>query len=151
MNIIVQRGVNVLFLAQILDKINLVQCNVTSVLFTFMSVVGQSGVDYRAKRSRTVHMPAESSDSLEYKEPPSHVDMSSSQIGVEGPHASSLAEENEYAFLDDVESDSSDTPSTDTDTDLDSSATEPDIDEEMALLSGVVSALPVISTFFFVI
>ncbi|KAI9108227.1 hypothetical protein K1719_020710 [Acacia pycnantha] len=99
------------------------------------SGVGQTGVDYRAKRSRAMYMPAESSDSLDYKEPPSHVDMLSSQFGGEGPHPSSLAEESESAFMDDVESDSSDTGSTDSDSDSDSSETEPDMDEEMALLS----------------
>ncbi|XP_054816094.1 uncharacterized protein LOC129315945 isoform X1 [Prosopis cineraria] len=99
------------------------------------SGVGQTGVDYRAKRSRSMYLPAESSDSLDYKEPPSHVDMSSSQFGGEGPHPSSLAEESESAFMDDVESDSSDTGSTDSDSDSDSSETEPDMDEEMALLS----------------
>ncbi|KAK4285012.1 hypothetical protein QN277_001764 [Acacia crassicarpa] len=99
------------------------------------SGVGQTGVDYRAKRSRAMYMPADSSDSLDYKEPPSHVDMLSSQFGGEGPHPSSLAEESESAFMDDVESDSSDTGSTDSDSDSDSSETEPDLDEEMALLS----------------
>lgn len=88
-----------------------------------------------------MYMRAESSDSLDYKETPSNVEMSSSQFGGEGPHPSSVAEESESAFMDDAESDSSDTGSTDTDSDSDSSETEPDMDEEMTILSGLVSAI----------
>ncbi|KAF7824958.1 uncharacterized protein G2W53_023102 [Senna tora] len=95
--------------------------------------VGQVGEDYRTKRNKCVYMPAESSDSLDYKEPPSHVEMSSSHFGGEVPHSSSLAEESESAFMDGVRSDSSDTGSTDSDSD--SSETEADLDEEMTILS----------------
>ncbi|KAI4295318.1 hypothetical protein L6164_035375 [Bauhinia variegata] len=94
---------------------------------------GQIGVAYRSKRSRCLYLPAESSDSLDFKETPTNVEMSSSQFGGECPHPGSLAEESESAFMDDAESDSSETESTDSDSD--SSETEPDMDEEMTILS----------------
>ncbi|KAJ1390867.1 hypothetical protein SESBI_37110 [Sesbania bispinosa] len=94
---------------------------------------GQMGAAFRAKRSKCVYLPAESSDSLDYKETLTNVPMSSSQPGGEYPHCSSLAEESESAFIDDVESDSSETGSTNSDSD--SSETELDKDEEMTILS----------------
>ena len=84
-----------------------------------------------------MYFPADSSDSLDYKETPTHVEMSSSHFGGECPHPGSLAEESESALMDDVDSDSSETDSTDSD--LDSSETEPEMDEEMTILSGLVS------------
>ncbi|CAL0311375.1 unnamed protein product [Lupinus luteus] len=87
----------------------------------------------RAKRSKCVYLPAESSDSLDYKEALSHVEMSSSLLGGEYPYHNSLAEQSESAFMDDVESDSSETFSNDSKTN--SSETELDKDEEMAIFS----------------
>lgn len=94
-----------------------------------------------------MYMPAESSDSLDYKETPSHVEMAPSHFGGEGPHPSSLAEQSESAFMDGVGSDSSDTGSTDSDTDSDSSETEPDMDQEMTILSGFIFAILVLFIF----
>lgn len=96
------------------------------------SGVGQ--IASRANRSRYVYFPAESSDSLDYKETLSHVEMSSPQLGGEFPYRSSLVGETGPTFMNDVESGSSETVSTDSD--LDSSETEPDMDEEMTTLPG---------------
>ena len=96
------------------------------------------GVGCRAKRSRCVYLPPQSSDSLDYKETLNHVEMSSSQHGREYSYRSSFAEEGESAFVDDVQSDSSETDSTNSESD--SSETEVDKDEEMTI-SGLVSAL----------
>lgn len=93
------------------------------------------GVGCRAKRSRCVYLPPQSSDSMDYKE--THVEMSSSQFGKEYPYRSSFAEEGESAFVDDVQSDSSETDSANSGSD--SSETEADKDEEMTI-SGLVSA-----------
>ncbi|KAG4966836.1 hypothetical protein JHK87_032487 [Glycine soja] len=89
--------------------------------------------DSRAKRSRYVHFPTESSDSLEYRETLPCVEMSPSQLRREFPYHDSLVREAEYTFMDDAESDSSETASTDSDSD--SSETEPDMDEEMTIFS----------------
>ncbi|TKY67838.1 hypothetical protein E2542_SST10734 [Spatholobus suberectus] len=61
--------------------------------------------------------------------------MSSSQLRREFPYHGSLVGGTEYTFLDDVESDSSETASTDSDSD--SSETEPDMDEEMTIFQDV--------------
>ncbi|KAL1316885.1 hypothetical protein HN51_069016 [Arachis hypogaea] len=90
---------------------------------------GQMGVGCRAKRSRCVYLPPQSSDSMDYKE--THVEMSSSQFGKEYPYRSSFAEEGESAFVDDVQSDSSETDSANSGSD--SSETEADKDEEMTI------------------
>lgn len=95
------------------------------------------GPVFRAKRSRCMYLPAESSDSLDYKETLTNFPGSSSQPAGENPYSSSLAEESESAFMDDVESDSSETESTNSDSD--SSETELDRDEETIILSGLVS------------
>ncbi|XP_061376221.1 uncharacterized protein LOC133318242 [Gastrolobium bilobum] len=95
--------------------------------------VGQMGSAFRGKRSRCVYFPAESSDSLDFKETLTNVPISTSQLGGEYPYCSSLAEESESAFMDDVESDSSETGCTNSDSD--SSETELDKDEEMTILS----------------
>ncbi|XP_012574384.1 uncharacterized protein [Cicer arietinum] len=94
---------------------------------------GQMGAAFRAKRSRCVYLPAESSDSLDYNETLTSVPISSSHLGGEYPYGSSLAEESESAFLNDVESDSSETASINSDSD--SSETELDNDEEMTIFS----------------
>lgn len=97
------------------------------------SGAGQIGVACRAKRSRYVYLPAESSDSLDYRETLTHVEMPSSQIGGEFPYRGSMDGETESASMD-VESDSSETDSIGSHSD--SSETEPDMDEEMTTLSG---------------
>ncbi|KAF1861289.1 hypothetical protein Lal_00014015 [Lupinus albus] len=95
----------------------------------------QTDVAFRAKKSRCVYLPSESSDSLDYKETLAHVDMSSSLLVGEYPYRNLLADESESAFMDDVDSDSSETVSNDSKTD--SSETELDKDEGMAIFSGV--------------
>ncbi|XP_020214692.1 uncharacterized protein At1g51745 [Cajanus cajan] len=87
----------------------------------------------RAKRSRCVYFQPESSDSLDYRETLPRAEMSSSQRRKEFPYHGSLVGETEYTFMDDVESDSSETASTDSDSD--SSETEPDLDEDMTIFS----------------
>lgn len=82
-----------------------------------------------------MYLPAESSDSLDYNETLTSVPISSSHLGGEYPYGSSLAEESESAFLNDVESDSSETASINSDSD--SSETELDNDEEMTIFSGL--------------
>ncbi|KAK7405995.1 hypothetical protein VNO78_07608 [Psophocarpus tetragonolobus] len=95
--------------------------------------LGQVGVAHRAKRSKCAYPPAESSDSLDYKETPANVAISASQLGGEFVYCSSLAEESESAFLDVVESDSFETGSANADSD--SSEIEHDKDDEMTTLS----------------
>ena len=114
----------------------MLRCNLTVALF---SGAGQIGVPCRAKRSRYVYIPAESSDSLDNKETLTHVEMSSSQFGGEFPYQGSLVGDTESAFMDDVESGSSETASTSSDSD--SSETEPDMDEEMTILSGLAPTM----------
>ncbi|KAK7264029.1 hypothetical protein RJT34_31631 [Clitoria ternatea] len=92
-----------------------------------MNGSGQIGGAYRAKRSRCVYVPAESSDSLDYNETLIHVDTPSSQLRRGFPYHGSLVRQTESAFMDDV--DSSETASPDSDSD--SSETEPDMDDEM--------------------
>lgn len=85
----------------------------------------QMGSVFRAKRSRCVYLPPESDGHLEYKEiPPSEMEMSPSQLGDSNnhPHPGSLTEENTSEFMEDSESDSSET--------------EADTDEEMTELAG---------------
>ncbi|CAL5187480.1 unnamed protein product [Lathyrus oleraceus] len=94
---------------------------------------GQTGAAFRAKRSRCVYLPAESSDSLDFNETLTHVPVSSSQLGGEYLYGSPFAEESESAFLNDVESDSSETASINSESD--SSETELDNDEEMIIYS----------------
>jgi hypothetical protein len=79
------------------------------------SRTGQIGATLRAKRSKYVYLPAESSDSLDYNETPPNVPITSSQLGWEYSYGSSFAEE--------IESDSSET--------------ELDNDEEMTIFSGL--------------
>ncbi|XP_027355060.1 uncharacterized protein At1g51745-like isoform X2 [Abrus precatorius] len=100
---------------------------------TTLHMNGQVGGACRAKRSRCMYFPVESSDSLDYKETLAHVEMSSSQLRREFPYHGSLFGETESAFMDDVGSDSSETASTESDSD--SSETEPDMDEEMTIFS----------------
>jgi hypothetical protein len=85
-----------------------------------------------------VYLPPESSDSLDYNETLAHVPISSSQLG-EYAYGSSFAEESESAFLNDVESDSSETASIKSESD--SSETELDNDEDMTIFSGLASTI----------
>ncbi|CAJ1926715.1 unnamed protein product [Sphenostylis stenocarpa] len=93
----------------------------------------QVGVAHRSKRSKCVYFPAESSDSLDYKDIPANVAMSASQHGGEYAYCSSLADESESAFMDVVESDPFETDSANVDSD--SSEMELDKDDEMTTLS----------------
>lgn len=102
-------------------------------LSTTVSGVEQTGAICRAKRSKCVYLPADSGDSLEYEAAPSgHIEISAFPVDTR-LHAESLIEENTSGFTDEV-SDSSETHSSDSGSD--SSETEPDMDEEMPLLSG---------------
>lgn len=102
---------------------------------------GQIGAAFRAKRSKCVYLPPESSDSLDYNETLAHVPISS-QLG-EYAYGSSFAEESESAFLNDVESDSSETASIKSESD--SSETELDNDEDMTIFSGLASTILLLS------
>lgn len=105
----------------------------SATVSTSISGVEHLGVICRAKRSRCVYYPAESSESLDNKAiSPSDVEMSDSQIGA-SLHPNSLTEENISGSTED-ESDTSETDSSESESD--SSETEEDIDEEMAVLSG---------------
>ncbi|KAJ7949833.1 Tudor/PWWP/MBT superfamily protein [Quillaja saponaria] len=95
----------------------------------------QTGLVYQAKRSRCVYLPSESSDSFDYRDTPSQIEMSASQFGRHYPHPGSLFEEGTSGFMEDVESDSSETGSSESESD--SSETELDTDEETTILSGV--------------
>lgn len=98
--------------------------------------VEQMGLTSRAKRSRCVYFTADHNDSLDYNEAsPGKIEMSTSQFGMGNfvPHPGSLIEENSSGFMEDVESDSSETDTSESESD--SSETEPDMNEEMILLS----------------
>ncbi|XP_050254055.1 uncharacterized protein LOC126700104 isoform X2 [Quercus robur] len=101
--------------------------------------VEQMGAAFRAKRSRCVYLETERSGSLDYLDynetSPNQNEMSASQFGVGNyhTHPGSLIEEHSSGFTEDVETDSSETDSSESESD--SSATEPDMDEEMAMLS----------------
>lgn len=88
-----------------------------------------------------MYLPPESSDSLDYNETLAHVPISS-QLG-EYAYGSSFAEESESAFLNDVESDSSETASIKSESD--SSETELDNDEDMTIFSGLASTILLLS------
>lgn len=105
----------------------------SATVSTYVSGVEQTGVFYKAKRSKCVYFPAESGESFEYEAAPSnHIEFSASPVGAL-PHPDSLIEENTSGFTED-ESDSSETDSSESESD--SSETEPDMDEDMPLLSG---------------
>ena len=105
----------------------------SATLSTSISGVEHLGVIRRAKRSRCVYYPAESSESLDNKAiSQSDVEISDSQIGA-SLHPNSLTEENISGSTED-ESDTSETDSFESKSD--SSETEEDMDEEMAVLSG---------------
>ncbi|XP_045811773.1 uncharacterized protein At1g51745-like [Trifolium pratense] len=89
----------------------------------YKSGPGQMSAAFRAKRSRCVYLPAESSDSLDYNETPPNIPVTSSQLGGEYPYQSSFDEESE--------SDSSETASMDSESD----SSETDNDEEMNTFS----------------
>lgn len=105
----------------------------SATVSTSISGVEPLGVICRAKRSRCVYIPAESSESLDYKgilQSQSDIEMSDSQIGA-SQHPNSI-EENISGSTED-ESDTSETDSSESESD--SSETE-DMDEEMAVFSG---------------
>ncbi|KAH7511578.1 hypothetical protein ACOSQ2_014253 [Xanthoceras sorbifolium] len=96
----------------------------------------QMGGTFRAKRSRCVYLPADSKETLDSKEnPPSHIGMPHLQFedGDYDPLTGCSNEENSSGFLEDEESDSSESS---TESEADSSETEADMDEEMTLRSG---------------
>lgn len=104
----------------------------SATVSTSISGVEQMGVICRAKRSRCVYLPDESSESLDYKAiSQSDIDMPSSQLGV-CLHPDSLIEETISGFTEDE----SDTSETDESDESDSSETEGDTIEEMTVLSG---------------
>ncbi|XP_015878573.1 uncharacterized protein LOC107414880 isoform X3 [Ziziphus jujuba] len=104
----------------------------------------QMGVICRAKRSRCVYLPAESSESLDYKAiTQNDIDLTSSQMGV-NLHPDSLIED---AISGSTE-DESDTSETDSSDESDSSDTERDMADEMAVLSdAAVPTDPEMSSF----
>ncbi|KAL5568175.1 hypothetical protein UlMin_024750 [Ulmus minor] len=97
-----------------------------------ISGVEPIGVVSKAKRSRCLYVPAESSESLDYKAmSQSDIELSDSQMGG-CPHPNSLIEGNASGFTED-ESDTTETDSSESESD--SSETEQDLDEDMALYS----------------
>lgn len=95
----------------------------------------QTGV-FRSKRSRCIYLPAVSGETLDHKEiPPSQMGMSHLQFedGDCGPRTGFSVEESSSGFMEDDETDSSESGS---ESDDDSSETELDVDEEMAPVSG---------------
>ncbi|KAI9157250.1 hypothetical protein LWI28_019228 [Acer negundo] len=96
----------------------------------------QMGGTFQAKRSRCVYLPDDSKETLDSKENlPSHIGMSHLQFedGDYDPLTGCSNEENSSGFMEDDESDSSESS---TESEADSSETEPDMDEEMTLRSG---------------
>ncbi|GLT87273.1 hypothetical protein SLE2022_053640 [Rubroshorea leprosula] len=97
---------------------------------------------FRAKRSRCMHLPSEPGDGLDYKEMHPNHEMSTSRFRESDsyPFVRHLIEDNSSEFMEDVESGSSESTSSELESESDSSQTEPDIDEEMASLSGAAVA-----------
>ncbi|XP_065852170.1 uncharacterized protein At1g51745 [Euphorbia lathyris] len=96
--------------------------------------VEQLGAFFRGKRSRCVYLPSESNDSLDDKElPAGQSKMFPSELGDDDDHThhhGSVNEQNSSSgFMEDVESESSETESSDSGSD--SSETEPDMDDEV--------------------
>ncbi|PON62444.1 PWWP domain containing protein [Trema orientale] len=110
----------------------------SATVSTSISGVEHLGVICRAKRSRCVYYPAESSESLDNKAiSQSDVENSDSHIGA-SLHPNSLTEENISGSTED-ESDTSETDSSESESD--SSETEQDMDEEMAVLSDAAAPM----------
>jgi hypothetical protein len=100
-----------------------------------VSFSGARQITYSTKRSRYFYLPAESADSLDYKERLALVDMPSPKFGGQFPYRGSLDVETESTFMDDfVESGSTETDSTVSDSG--SSETEPDMNVKMTILTG---------------
>jgi hypothetical protein len=100
-----------------------------------VSFSGARQITYSTKRSRYFYLPAESADSLDYKERLALVDMPSPKLGGQFPYRGSLDVETESTFMDDfVESGSTETDSTVSDSG--SSETEPDMNVTMTILTG---------------
>ncbi|KAJ9185563.1 hypothetical protein P3X46_005182 [Hevea brasiliensis] len=100
----------------------------------------EMGAISRAKRSRCVYFPADSSDSLDDKElTPNQIKMLPPKFedNDDHPHHSSLNEQNSSSgFMENVESDSSETDSSQSESD--SSETEHDVTDEMTVFPGTV-------------
>lgn len=86
-----------------------------------------------------MYFPPESFDALDYKEiPPTQIEMSPSHF-VECdsyPFRSHIIEDHTREFLEDVESGSSESTSSESEPESDSSETEPDMDEDITSHSG---------------
>jgi hypothetical protein len=97
---------------------------------------GARQMAYSTKRSRYFYLPAESADSLDYKERLALVDTPSPKFGGQSHYRGSLDVETESTFMDDVESGSTETDSPVSDSGSDSSETEPDMNVTMTILTG---------------
>ncbi|KAK8545588.1 hypothetical protein V6N13_066861 [Hibiscus sabdariffa] len=96
----------------------------------------------RAKRSRCMYLPPESFDALNYREiPQNQIDMSPSHFLEcdSYPFRRLLNEDDASEFLEDVESDSSE--STSSESESDTSETEPDMDEDINSPSGATVSM----------
>lgn len=94
----------------------------------------------RAKRSRFMYLPSQTSDALKYKEiHPNRIEMSAFQIEESDsyPFAGQLVEDNAREFLEVGDSGLSESTSSELASESDSSQTEADIDEDMVSLSAV--------------
>ncbi|XVE90493.1 hypothetical protein DITRI_Ditri20bG0082100 [Diplodiscus trichospermus] len=99
----------------------------------------QMGDVFREKRRRCMYFPAESFDAFNYKEiPPNKIEMSPSHFLERGsyPFPGQLIEDNTSEFLEDGESDSSESISSESESESDSSETEADMDEDITSRSG---------------
>ncbi|KAJ6348558.1 hypothetical protein OIU77_006186 [Salix suchowensis] len=104
--------------------------------------VEKTGAIFRAKRTRCVYLPADSSDSMDDKDIPSSQNKffpTSFETKLHSHPGSSNEEDSSSGFIEDVESDLSGSNSSESESD--SSQTEPDVDKEMVVFSDV--ALPI--------
>ncbi|KAJ6291170.1 hypothetical protein OIU76_023264 [Salix suchowensis] len=104
--------------------------------------VEKTGAIFRAKRTRCVYLPADSSDSMDDKDIPSSQNKffpTSFETKLHSHPSSSNEEDSSSGFIEDVESDLSGSNSSESESD--SSQTEPDVDKEMVVFSDV--ALPI--------
>lgn len=110
-------------------------CNLTS--FVSLSGVEKMGAIFRAKRTRCVYLPADSSDSMDDKDIPPNQNKffpSGFEAELHSHPGSSNEEDSSSGFMEDVESDLSGSNSSESESD--SSQTEPDVDKEMVIFSG---------------
>lgn len=97
----------------------------------------KTGAIFRAKRTRCVYLPADSSDSMDDKDIPSSQNKflpTSFETKLHSHPGSSNEEDSSSGFIEDVESDLSGSNSSESESD--SSQTEPDVDKEMVVFSG---------------